>query len=315
MAISPVVPLKEFPMVTTSSPSRTNVAALMTDLDEIWHCLDTLFTDLTPNDWTRSHGKRWTFADLPYHLSYFDRAFGDLVAGGATTPPAKRWLMHSEAEIDAWNARMFAQRPARLSVAASLEAMRESRDLIRQTLDRFNDPDLDQPVWSPFFGWCTRRDAIFGVTAHSFNHFMEARIRLKRTSPVPSPGLVHRSLDFYLRLLVRFLDKERAAGRQFTAIMTFSGAGGGSWMIRVEGGTCIVTEGRTERPDLEITQSPETFVAMTARIANPIWLMLTGKMNVKGMRGLPTFGKLFPSPAANPGRTWSVVTDLSLTTV
>ncbi|MEA2526045.1 MAG: hypothetical protein QOF01_4026 [Thermomicrobiales bacterium] len=60
-----------------------------------------------------------------------------------------------------------------------------------------------------------------------------------------------------------------------------------------------------------MTQSPETFVATFARIRNPMLLMLTGKIEVKGFRGLSTFGKLFPPPTANPERTWPVVTDLA----
>jgi hypothetical protein len=107
-----------------------------------------------------------------------------------------------------------------------------------------------------------------------------------------------------------FLDRERATGRQFTAVMTFTGAGGGSWTIKVDDGACSVWEGRVERADLEMTQSPETFVATFARIGHPMWSMLTGKIKVTGFRGLGTFGKLFPPPSANPSRTWTVVTEL-----
>ena len=53
-----------------------------------------------------------------------------------------------------------------------------------------------------------------------------------------------------------------------------------------------------------MTQSPEAFVATLARVKHPILLMLTGKIKVKGYRALGTFGKLFPSPAANPERVW-----------
>ena len=44
---------------------------------------------------------------------------------------------------------------------------------------------------------------------------------------------------------------------------------------------------------------------------NPMLLMLTGKIKVKGFRALSTFGKLFPSPNADPQRTWPVVTELA----
>jgi hypothetical protein len=298
-------------MVATTVATRTEIAALTADLEGLWRCFDTIFDDLGPKDWTHKHGKHWTFADLPYHLSYFDRECARLVAQGADAPASARWLMPSEAQVNVWNARMFAQRPAGQTVAASLAQMRASRHLVRQTLGNYADADLDKPVWSPFFGWSTRRDSIYGITGHAFNHFMEAKIRVKRSEPAPPPGLVHRSLGFYLGLMERFLDRERAAGLRFTAVMEFTGPGGGAWTIGVENGMCRVTEGRPERADLVMTQSPETFVATFARIRNPMLSMLTGKIKVKGFRALSTFGKLFPSPNADPERTWPVVTELT----
>lgn len=234
-----------------------------------------------------------------------------MIAQGADVPESARWLMPSEAQVNAWNARMFAQRPAGQTVAASLAQMRASRDLVLKILGKYTDADLEQPAWTPFFGWTTLRDGIAGITGHTFNHFMEAKVRLKCAEPVPPPTLVHRSLAFYLGLMERFLDRERAAGVRLTAEMEFTGPGGGAWTIAVDNGACHVTEGRAERPDLVMTQSPETFVATFARIRNPMLLMLTGKIKVKGFRALSTFGKLFPAPHANPERTWPVVTELS----
>jgi hypothetical protein len=297
-------------MITTPTAVRTEITALTADLEALWQCFDALFEHLTPNDWFRKHGKHWTFADLPYHLSYFDRECTQVMAQGTDAPASARWLMHSEAQIGAWNARMFGRRPSGQSVAASLTQMRASRDLVRQTLADLTDADLDSPVWSPFFGWSSLRDGIAGLTGHSFNHFTEARIRLKRAEPSPPATLIHRSLGFYLGLMERFLDRERAANVRFTAVMEFTGPGGGAWSIRVADGTCRVTEGRAEHADLVMTQGPETFVAVTAGIRNPMLLMLTGKIKVKGFRGLGTFGKLFPQPSANPERTWPVVTEL-----
>lgn len=291
--------------------TRPEVAALTADLEAFWHCFDTLFADLTPHDWTRKHGKHWTFADLPYHLSYFDRECTTVMAQGTDASSAARWLMHSEAQIDAWNARMFGRRLAGQTVATSLTHLRASRDLVRQTLSGLTDADLDTVAWNPFFGWTSLRDGITALAAHSFNHFMEARIRLNRSEPIPPPTLTHRSLGFYLGLMERFLDQERAANRHFTAVMEFTGSGGGVWSIQVADGICRVTEGRAERADLVMTQSPETFVATFAGIRHPLLLMLTGKLKVKGFRALGTFGKLFPQPTANPERTWPVVTEIT----
>jgi hypothetical protein len=298
-------------VVATGIATRTEIAAHTADLEDLWQCLDALFADFGPKDWARKHGKRWTFADLPYHLSYFDRECTHLVEQGADAPTSAHWLMHSEAEVDAWNARMFARRPADQTIDTSLSQMRASRDLIRSTLAGYTDADLDRPVWSPFFGWTTLRDGIAGITGHTFNHFMEARIRLKRSDPIPPPALVHRSLGFYLGLMERFLDRDRAADAHFSAVMQFTGPGGGAWTIEVDHGTCRVTESRAEGADLVVTQSPETFVATFARIRNPMLLMLTGKIKVKGFHGLSRFGKLFPAPTVDPERTWPVVTELA----
>ena len=297
-------------MSGTAVATRSEIQTLADELEALWQCLDELFADLSPKDWNRKHGKHWTFADLPYHLAYLDRECTRVMAQGAEAPPSACWLMHSEAEINAWNARMFAQRPAGQTATESLAQMRASRELIRRTLAGLTDADLDRPAWSPFFGWTMLGDGIVGLMGHAFNHFMEARLRLGRTTPEPPPTLIHRALGFYLGLMERFLDRERAVVLRYTAVMAFTGPGGGAWTIRVEDGRCQVSEARAEHADLVMTQSPEAFIATFARVKNPMLLMLTGQLKVKGYRALGTFGKLFPSPAANPDRACPVVTDL-----
>lgn len=299
-------------MTVTMLATHSDVSMLADELDGLWQCLDELFADFTPADWSRKHGKHWTFADLPYHLSYFDRECIRLVAMGVDAPLADRWLMPSEAEINRWNARMFARRPATQSADESLAQMRASRDEVRRIFAGLTDADLDRPVWSPFFGWMTMRDSIIGLIGHTYNHFMEARMRLRRSTPVLPPSVIHRSLDFYLKLMEHMVDPEQARARRFTAVMVFTGDGGGAWTFAVADGQCRVSEGRAERADLVMTQSPEAFAAVFTRVANPMLQMLTGKTRVKGYRGLATFGKLFPSPSSDPERTWPVQTDLAL---
>lgn len=297
-------------MVSTATMTRTGVAALAAELDETWRCLDELFAGMRPKDWARKHGARWVFADLPYHLGYLDRECARVMGLGTDAPASARWLMHSEAEIDAWNASMFARRPRGQTVEQSLAEMRASRDDIREILAGSTDADLREPVWSPFFGWVPLEDGLLGLIGHSFNHFMEARMRLGRTAPVPSPAVVHRALGFYLGLMERMVDRDRARGADFTAVLAFTEPGGGEWTVRVADGRCRVTEGRAEPADLMLTQSPEAFVATFARVKNPMLLMLTGKIKVSGYRALGTFGRLFPPPSADPTRAWPVELEL-----
>jgi putative sterol carrier protein len=123
------------------------------------------------------------------------------------------------------------------------------------------------------------------------------------------PAVTHRSLGFYLALLERMVDRERVASTTFTAVMNFTGSGGGAWTIAVKDGVCRVTEGAADRPNLALTQSPDAFVASFTKVKNPMVLMLTGKIKVKGFGALGTFGKLFPPPSADPRRTWPVTTE------
>jgi hypothetical protein len=302
---------EERTMVAQQIATRTEVDSLSGELEALWSCFDELFAGMSRQDWARKHGKRWTFADLPYHLAYFDRECARVMADGTTIPASARWLMQSEAEVDAWNARMFAQRPAGHTVDQALAQMREGRAALRRLLGGLTDADLDRPAWSPFFGWMTRRDGLTGVIGHAFNHFMEARLRLGRAEPAAPSAVIRRSLGFYLGLMEFFIDRERAQGQTFTAVMAFTGPGGGAWTIEVDHGLCRVTEGRAERADLTMTQSPEAFVATFAKVKNPMLLMLTGKIKVKGFRGLGAFGKLFPPPSADPKRTWPVTLELA----
>src|SRR5437870_1320342 len=81
--------------------------AFLTDLENLWGCLDELFASLARRlilpAWAH-----WTFADVPYHHGYFDR---DCVAypieRGPDVPTAAQWAARSGSELNAWNERMF----------------------------------------------------------------------------------------------------------------------------------------------------------------------------------------------------------------
>lgn len=44
------------------------------DLETIWAAIDSFYHQFSPQEWSRKHGKEWTFADMPYHLAYFNQA-------------------------------------------------------------------------------------------------------------------------------------------------------------------------------------------------------------------------------------------------
>jgi hypothetical protein len=131
--------------------NRTELDALLNDYEGLWATLDRVFDGLAPEDWNKKHGKDWTFADLPYHLAYFDRELGIYyLERGANLAPDDRWLMDCERKIDAWNERMFGRRPVGQTVAQSLAEMRASRDALRRWAADKTDADLAGPAWNPF---------------------------------------------------------------------------------------------------------------------------------------------------------------------
>lgn len=125
---------------------------------------------------------------------------------------------------------------------------------------------------------------------------MEARLRLDRHAPTPTPDLIHARLSGIMDLIQIGMNKDAVATTKMTFGMNFSGPGGGSWTIGVNEGDVTVEEKQASNPDFEMTQRPETFEAMLVRAINPLWAMVTGKIKVKGIRNIPGFFKLLSPP-------------------
>jgi hypothetical protein len=284
-------------MTANGTTATTKRDALLADLEHLWVCYDALFAGMSAKDWARRHGPDWTFADLPYHLAYFDRdLIADPIARGEVVPPAERVQYRSLADLARYNGGMFARRPAGQTVAASIAQMRESRDYVCRVIVGLTDADLVIRCWVPLFGWITIEQAIHGLIAHDWEHFMEARLHLKRHEPVASPSVTRHGLAFYVGILASTFVAERAGDGRMNVVLAFTGPAVSAWTLRVAGGAVNVTPGRDERADLVLEMSPDTFVRMLAKISNPMVLMLTRQIRVRGFRKMGAFGKLFPPP-------------------
>ncbi len=279
--------------------SLTTPGAIMSDLEDLWQKFDTLFGSLKPEDWSRKHGKHWTMADVPYHLSYFDRDIvADPVVLGPNVPPERQQVQRTLNELSAWNVRQFAARPAGQTPEQSLAQMHASRDAIRKAVADMSDADLERPAFIQLAGggWLTARWALIMCRGHTWNHFEQFRLHLGRSTPLPSPTTVHGALAFYANMLRALANPKEAQRTSLTVVLDFEGPGGGAWTLRVAGGTVSVAEEHAPRADLVMTQSPETFVKTLTQMHNPVVAMVTRKVKVRGLRNLGKFGKLFAEP-------------------
>lgn len=289
-------------MEGTTAPKASERDAILADLEDLWRILDEQFASLGPSGWTRKFGPDWTVADVPHHLSYFDRdTVAPPVERGAEVPDDVVRSIHRTArELNAWNARKFAERPPDQTVERSLEQMREAREAVRRAAARLTDGDLDRPAFVPVLGigWRTIRVALDSCVAHTWSHVIEMRLRIGVGGRVPTGSATHRALGFFARVVCWFVDPGEAAKGPFTLTLDFTGAGGGAWTIFVRDGACSVAEGRAGRADVVLTQSPETFVKTYTQMKSPLVLMLTREMKVKGFGRMARFAKLFPPPSA-----------------
>lgn len=281
---------------TTSS----TCAILLADFEAVWQGIDELLGSLGPADWARKHGKDWTYADVPYHLAYYDREMTVVpIERGLDVPADERHAMRTMAELNAWNAQKFAERPANQTPEQSLQQMHATREALRRCLARLGEADLDRPAWVklPLMGWVSVREVLGACYMHTWKHFLELRLRLRRDTPMLSAGQTHRGLECFMNFFPKFLDPQQIQPLKLTAVMDFSGPSGGAWTFQIADGACQVCKGHAEHADLVMTQTPETFIKSASGMLNPMWGLLTGQMKVRGFRAMPTFGKVFREPA------------------
>jgi hypothetical protein len=281
-----------------STNSRTQLDALVAQIQEMWGHLDTLFEELSDTDgWDQKHGPHWTLADVPYHLTYFNC---DLVARGLELgldlAAEEQELLATPEDIDAWNARKFADRPVYQTPEQSISRWQASCEAIYRLTARMNDADLEErPFWMPFLhGWVTARRGLEFCRDHDWSVFTQLRIHMRHTKPVPSPAVTRGYLGTWMDSLSTYLNQAAANGREFTAVMTFTDPGVGAWTIRVADMAVTASEGEPVSADLVITQSAEIFEKSIRFMNDPAGAILSGKIQVSNFESLATFEQLFP---------------------
>ena len=282
-----------------ASTSNSQIQVLMASIKGLWDNFDELFDSMKPEDWSRMHGADWTFADVPYHVAYFDRnPVVKAIERGPDVPQEDRRVMRTLQELNAWNVDRFAERAAGQTPEQSMQQMRAVRQAMQNLLSTMSDEDLNRPIWFPLpgGGWLTVMFALMGCVAHTWSEFIQLRYHMERATPEPSAEATHATMSVLTGFFPVALDRKQAANTQFTALLEFTGPGGGAWTIRVADGSCTVMEERAGKADLVMTQSPETFELIRQTKLDPMGAIQGGQLKVDGMEHMQTFGALFPPP-------------------
>jgi putative sterol carrier protein len=227
---------------------------------------------------------------------YYDRdVVVEPIKAGPDIPEEERWQTRSVTDIDNWNARRLAERPAGYTVADALAQMQSVRDELRELTAGMTDDDLEGQVWCPsglFRGWRPIRAVLPLCSTHNYSEFTQLRSLMKLNKPAPSAELTHGFLSFFTGMMGNIADTSAFEDKPFTLIRDFRGPGGGAWTVHVEDGECTVSEGRTRKADMEMSLSPE-YMGVLFGVQNPIMGILTGKVKIRGYRHMRKMGQLF----------------------
>ena len=267
----------------------TEAARGLARLENLWESVDELFGSFDESQWARPHGADWTFADVPFHLGYFDAEAiaGPIAADGSAVEP-----MNSVEDVDRWNDDRMANRPA-AGVASALEQMEHGRAAIRAAVA---GAAPGQEVVAPLAG--VRPLPVASVLthglAHTWSHLNEAAYRSQsavRASPEVSAVAVESTLVFMTILL------DRDAASESSLTIGFDVGAIGSYTLAIADGDGHVSESDGSPVDLRFRFGDEqAFSRMFSGVSNLGRLLLTRAVRIKGYSKLRLFGTLLPPP-------------------
>jgi hypothetical protein len=285
-----------------STNGRGQIEGLMAQIEEMWGHQDALFRIITKrNAWGHKHGPDWTFADVPYHLTYtnYDLVARPVECGGAL-PAEEQMVLCTPEDLNEWNAHQFSERPDDQTVKETLAQLQASRDEVRRVIGGLSDADLDRLTWFPFLfnggnGWVTAQVPLTFCLTHDWSEFMQLRIHAGLKEPMPSPSITTLYLGGMIGMAFpTFLDGDAAAGQEFTAVFDFSDPGVSPFALRVADGAATAEPGKPDSADLVLTLSAETFEKTFRGITTFPDAIQSGAIRVSDMEGLAQFGTLFP---------------------
>lgn len=272
--------------------------SIVEDLKGVWSNYDAVWDSMQDSDWQKKFGKDWTFQDQPYHLAYLTQMAARNITEGEKLPEDEQELAATPKGIDEYNARKFTVRPQGQTVRETRDQLNADREALLAAVGNLTDDDLGAKAWLPIgYGWATKRDILMFCLVHDVGEYAELRLRRGGDTPAPPEGAVHSRLEFMMEFMSMLAKSENAGSEPFKLVWNFEGPGGGAWTLSVAGGVCSVDAGRAADPDVVMTTTFENFEKMTRKMSNPMWMMLTRQLKMKGFFKMRKMSKIFAEPA------------------
>lgn len=105
---------------------------------------------------------------------------------------------------------------------------------------------------------------------------------------------MHTSIPDLLASYEENFDPNKAAGLDGTVQLSLSGDDGGEYAITIRDQALAVEEGVHEDPDVLVKTTADHWLAVNNGKANPMMLMMQGKLKIKGSMAMATkFQALF----------------------
>lgn len=94
------------------------------------------------------------------------------------------------------------------------------------------------------------------------------------------------------------LNADAAKGMNAVIQFNLTGDGGGNYYVTIKDGTCTVTEGAHQSPNMTMTMAAQDYVDMIAGKLNGQMAFMSGKLKIAGDMGLAMkMQSLFKRPA------------------
>ena len=107
-------------------------------------------------------------------------------------------------------------------------------------------------------------------------------------------------VDAMMRSMPQYFRSDEAKGLSFVTQFELTGAGGGSWVMRIDGGRCEVATGTTDVADLTVLAPARVFLGIHQGTTSPVAAILTRRLRLGGDRRLfLTFARIFAQPAGD----------------